>query len=116
MGKILPGRTVYSGTLLHTLPMFVWFFGSLLSLDKSYSRPLLLSLKMEQNFETKKLSGLQVPAVIKEGRKSMLPVAKHQTSRGNKSDSKAQKRRLQGFLMPLIRVGFIEEQRLHTRL
>ena len=114
--KILPGRTVYPGTLLHTLPMFVSFVGSLLSLDKSCSRPLFLSLKMEHKFETKTLSGFQVPAVTKEGRKSMLPVAKHQTSKGNRSDTKAQKRRLQGFPMPLVMVVFIKEQRFHIHL
>jgi len=83
--------------------VFVSFIGSLLSLKKSYSRPLLVLLKMEQNFETKRLSGFQVPVVIEEGRKSMLPVAKHQTSRANK----AQKRRLQGFSVPLVMVVFI---------
>lgn len=106
-GKILPRRTVYSGTLLHILPMLVWFVGSSLSLIKSHSRPLFWSLKMEHKFETKMLSEFQVPAVTKEGRKSMMPVAKHETSKGNKSGSKAQKRSLQGFPMPLVIIVFI---------
>lgn len=62
---------------------------------------------MEHKFETKKLSGVQDPAVIEEGRKSMLPVAKHQASRGNKSNSKALESRLQGLPMPLFMVVFI---------
>lgn len=60
-----------------------------------------------------KASGFQVPAVTVESRKSMLPVAKQQTSKGNKSASEAEKRRLQGLPLPLVMVGL---QRLHIHL
>lgn len=60
-----------SDIVLHILALFVWFVGSLLPC----SRPLLLLLKMEHKFESRSLSELEVPAVTKEGRKSMLLVA-----------------------------------------
>lgn len=62
-------RTMSSDTVLHTLALFGWFVGSLLSC----CRPLLL--KMEHKFESKSLFELEVPAVTKEGRKSMLLMA-----------------------------------------
>lgn len=86
------GRIVCSGTVLHTLPTFVWFVDSSLSPNKNYSRPL--SLEMEHKFETRSLPGFQVVAVTEEGRKSVLPVGKNKM--GNNAGSKAQKRRLLG--------------------
>lgn len=71
-----------SDTVLHTLPVLVWFVGSLLSCNKRYSRPLLLLLKMEHKLQSKSLSELEVAAVTKEGRKSMLLVAAYQETGG----------------------------------
>lgn len=74
--------SVSSDTVLHTLPLLVWFVGSLLSCNKSYSRPLLLLLKMEHKFQSKSLSELEVAAVTKEGRKSVLLVVVYQETGG----------------------------------